>query len=341
MLLSYNRNNPLLVNSEQLLGAYEAADYLGIDLSESLAKFNINASLLVAPTGFLAFHQVADFLEDVATRFDCPQFGFLAGKYQPPLRFGPMSQVLKLCPDVETAINQALKYSMLNSEVSNWQLENEGGYTFLRRQSRVSYSGPLIQAHTMAVTVVFKALKAIIGEGRKITSVSFRHAAPGVSKQYSHFFGCAVDFEQEFDGFVFPEQLLSLPLPDANSELLEIVKSYLDSLNTSVDVEGSLVDRIRRYVKKSLGSNGCNLESAAQHLGLKPRSLQRELVKQGTSFRQILLNIRQEVAEHYLRNSSIALADLAGILGYRNVSAFSRAFKGNCGQSPEYWRREI
>lgn len=340
MPTSYDRHNPLLVNSELLLGTLEAAQELGIDLSESLAKFHIDVGQVETPTGTLAFHQAADFLEDVATRFDCPQFGFLVGKHQPLLRFGPMAQLLKLSPDVESAMNNALSYSLLNSVVSHWQAEREAGYVSFRRQNRVSYDGPLVQLHTLAVTVVFKALRNMIGENRKVTSVSFRHTAPRTSKQYSQFFDCPVDFEQDFDGIVFPEQFLKLPLNTANPDLLHIVKQYLDTLSSELDMEDDLVTKVHLYIKKILGTNACNLEGIAQQLDRRPRSLQRELMKQGFSFRQILLDVRQEVAEHYLRSSKIALVDLADILGYRNVSAFSRAFKSTCGQSPEHWRRQ-
>ena len=104
-------------------------------------------------------------------------------------------------------------------------------------------------------------------------------------------------------------------------------------------MEDDLVSKVHLYVKKNLGTNACNLEGVAERLDRRPRSLQRELMKQGFSFRQVLLDVRRDVAEHYLRSSKIALVDLADILGYRNVSAFSRAFKSSCGQSPEHWRR--
>jgi AraC-like DNA-binding protein len=45
-----------------------------------------------------------------------------------------------------------------------------------------------------------------------------------------------------------------------------------------------------------------------------------------------------EVAEQYLQSSAIPLAELAEILGYRNRSAFSRAFKNSRGESPERWK---
>ena len=68
------------------------------------------------------------------------------------------------------------------------------------------------------------------------------------------------------------------------------------------------------------------------------RTLQRTLAKHEVNFTQLLSEIRMEVAEQYLQDSTISLAELSGLLGYRNRSAFSRAFKRSHGESPEQWR---
>jgi len=68
-------------------------------------------------------------------------------------------------------------------------------------------------------------------------------------------------------------------------------------------------------------------------------SLQRALSEQDVTFKQLLLELRMEVAEHYLQSSALALSDLTEMLGYRNLSAFSRAFKHSHGESPEQWKK--
>jgi AraC-like DNA-binding protein len=71
---------------------------------------------------------------------------------------------------------------------------------------------------------------------------------------------------------------------------------------------------------------------------MHPRTLQRALAKHEVNFTQLLSKTRMEVAEQYLQDSTIPLEELSGILGYRNRSAFSRAFKRSHGESPEQWR---
>ena len=65
---------------------------------------------------------------------------------------------------------------------------------------------------------------------------------------------------------------------------------------------------------------------------------QRALSKHDATFKLLLSKVRMEVAEQYLQSSAIPLAELTGILGYSNRSAFSRAFKNSHGESPEQWK---
>jgi len=336
---SYDPVKPLLLNSETLLGSLEAAAERGIDISSSLSNCGIEARFLKSPSGFMPFHNVVNFLEDVASRFDFPDFGLLVGKHRPALRFGVPIQLAKLSPDLGSAINNAIEYSVLNSQESIWQLKCDGGFAFVMRLDRIIYEGSLVQLHTLAVTLVFRMLTTLCGERLRPSSISFAHSSHGTSRLYEHIFNCPVFFNENFTGIVFPEHYLQLPIKTADAELFVTVQNYLDLVKARTASSDDIPTGAYYCIKKNLGTSICNLEGIAEMLGLHPRTLQRELRKTGVTFRQLLLNVRQEVAEYYLSNSNITLVNLADILGYRNVSALSRAFKSNGGVSPEKWRR--
>lgn len=334
----YDHHNPLLLNSEILLGSLEAAAELDVDLTEPLSHCDIDPGLLESPTGFLAFHKVVYFLEDVAKRYNCPHFGFLVGKHQPPLRFGATAQISKLAPNLQSAIDNGIHYSLLNSEESLWQIKCEAGYAYVTRHNRIAFEDSLVQLHTLAVTLVFKALMTLSDGRLKASYISFAHAKPKTHKLYEKFFNVPIHFDSECDGIVFPEGYLQLAVKTADSELFSIVKSYLDSVNTGYTPNDDIPTKTSYYIKKNIGTAACSIEGISQLLNQHPRTLQRQLKDSGVTFRQLLLDARQEVAEHYLRSSSLSLSALADILGYRNVSAFSRAFKSNSGVSPAQWR---
>lgn len=338
---AYDFHNPLRAASETLLSSREAARDAGIDLTDSLRACGIPPALLASPKGYVPYHQVVNFLNDVAERFDCPEFGFLVGKHQPPLRFGPAGQLPKLCANINQAIEVAIRYGLTTSEVAVWELEREGCYAIIKRRERVAYEGPLVQLHTLAVTVVFKGLKSLGGSDWRTTSISFMHSRPKSATSMEQYFGCPVDFNCAFNGITFPEECLDIPIASADEQLLAVVMSHLDSRKNDYRLDDNLATKTLHHIKQSLGTALCNLESIAQLLDQNPRTLQRELRKHGVTFRSLLSGVRQDVAQHYLRSSDISLIDLADMLGYRNASAFSRAFKNHCGKSPEHWRLQV
>ena len=333
------QNSPLLISSEMLLGCSEAANELGIDLNPILKEHGIESGLLSAPKGFLTHIQVINFLQAVAERFDCHHFGLLVGKHQPPLSFGLLAQVIRLSPDLRTALEKGMLYESFYSQLVGHSLIVEDGYAQFTRWDRRTYPGSAAQLHTIGIVQLYKILKAICGSHWSATSVAFTYPAPREFSQYQQFFNCPVDFHQEFDGIVFPESDLATPIRTADTGLLDILCNHLDTLMAGQEQESDWVNWVYSYLRLKMGTNLCNLESCAQQLDIHPRALQRELSKHEVTFKQLLSATRMEVAEQYLQSSAIPLADLAEILGYRNRSAFSRAFKKSHGESPEQWKK--
>ena len=333
------KDPPYLVNSAILMGCREAARELGRDLDPILREYRIAPGLLTSPEGFLSHYKVINFLETVAERFDCPHFGFLAGKYQAPLQLGPVAQVVRLSPNVQSALHNGMHYAKLYSQVAKHEIVIEDGYAIFIRRDRKPFRGSAVQLHTLGLVQLFKLLKALCGEHWLPTSVSFAHMAPREKERYQRFFNCPVGFDREFDGMVFPESDLARPIETANAELLDIVCAHLDTLLAYEEKEGDVVNWVRNYINRKIGTNLCNLESCAQFFDMHPRALQRDLSSHDATFKQLLSDIRMEVAEHYLQSSALALSDLTEMLGYRNLSAFSRAFKNSHGESPEQWKK--
>jgi AraC-like DNA-binding protein len=340
MTLLSNSDHLMLINCEALLGSLEAADELGIDLDPMLRKHHIKPSLLASPEGYLAHNQVIDFLQDVAEHFDCQHFGFLVGKHQPPLNLGPVKQLLKISPTVYSALTNGLKYQPLYTEQSMWELLTEDGYVDMVRRDKTTYDCSAAQLHTLGIVQMFKIFKALCGNDWQPTSISFAHCAPKEKQQLSRYFDCPLFFDREFDCISFPESDLYRPIEAADDELLKMVRAHLDTLLADIETTDNIVHRAGGFIHCKIGTNLCNLNSCAQYLGIHPRALQRKLATHNYTFKQLLLEVRMDLAKQYLRDSDTAISVLADMLGYQNVSAFSRAFKNSQGLPPELWKKD-
>lgn len=338
---SCNRT-PILVSSEMLLGTREAAQELGIYIDDTLREYQIDPKLLVAPVGYLARTQVIDFLEAVARRFNCPHFGFLVGKHQPPLRLGRLTPIFNLSADIRSAIENTLTYQPLYSEARVHELVVEDGFASMIRWDPGLARGTATQLDTLVIVQIFKIIKTLCGSQWQATSISFSHSAPVQKQEYLRFFGCPVYFDRELEGVIFPERELHRTISTADPELLEIVLAHYDGLMAAREQERDLSDIVAAvggYIRRKLGTNLCNLDSCARFFDLHPRALQRALSEHGSTFKGLLSELRMETALHYLRSSNMPLTELTEMLGYRNPSAFTRAFNNAYGVAPANWKR--
>jgi AraC-like DNA-binding protein len=80
------------------------------------------------------------------------------------------------------------------------------------------------------------------------------------------------------------------------------------------------------------------LHKAASFLGVSTRTLQRRLREEGTTFAELLEEFRRKMSLHLLRDKSLAVYEVAFLLGYSDPSAFYRAFRRWCGSSPYEYR---
>ena len=77
----------------------------------------------------------------------------------------------------------------------------------------------------------------------------------------------------------------------------------------------------------------------AESLHMTPRNMHRKLQKEGTSFKVLLTGIRRELAQQYIQDRSKTLTEISFLLGFSEVSSFSRAYKGWTGQPPSEARQ--
>jgi AraC-like DNA-binding protein len=159
-------------------------------------------------------------------------------------------------------------------------------------------------------------------------------------RPYEDFFGGPVRFDQPSTRVVLSRHDLALPLRGADAALLAVLDAQAQTLLQQVATVGEPVDVWRQALVGLIRSGRTSLADLAHSLHMSPRSLQRRLAEQGQSFQLLLGQTRQQLAEAYLRDPNVELAEVALLLGYSEQSAFTRAFRLWTGQAPLRWRRQ-
>ena len=99
--------------------------------------------------------------------------------------------------------------------------------------------------------------------------------------------------------------------------------------------------RVRAALLELLPSGKASVQAVAQRLAVSPRTLQRRLQDERTSFQQVLDRTREELARHYLRTTSMPGAEISFLLGFEDPNSFVRAFHEWTGQTPEQLRHAL
>lgn len=152
------------------------------------------------------------------------------------------------------------------------------------------------------------------------------------------FFGCPVRFDAERNALVFDVADLDRPFPGHNPELLEILNPVLTAALAEATAAPTISHQIKGALKRLLASGRPEMVEVAREMGMSERTLQRRITEEGTSFRQLMLETRQEVVRHLLTEPSIEIEEIAGLLGYEDTNSFYRAFRTWEGTTPARWR---
>jgi AraC-like DNA-binding protein len=180
-------------------------------------------------------------------------------------------------------------------------------------------------------------MRGLLGSAWNPSRVHWVHSAPAELDPYRRVFRARMLFGQDINCLAFPLNELSRPLEHSNPDLRRLLERHLMELKAGVAEQ--LDEQVRKVIRGCLSSQDCSIEEVAAILSVAPRTLQRQLRKRGTSFSKLLEDVRNRSACRHLTESELSLTQLAAILGYSELSAFSRAFHRWHGQSPQAWQR--
>ncbi|HSQ68489.1 MAG TPA: helix-turn-helix domain-containing protein, partial [Steroidobacteraceae bacterium] len=193
------------------------------------------------------------------------------------------------------------------------------------------------QINELSMLLGQRLLELLLGEHYRALAVHFTNPAPPELAQLRHAFGKALEFDMPINRFVLHGTELTRQVPYADPALRRLIADYIDY--SRQDAAVPLIDRVNRAVRTLLPSGRCSLVTVSDHLGLAPRSLQRELKQRGTGFRELLETQQRQIAERLLANPSLPLLRVASMSGFSEQSTFNRAFARWTGGPPGRWRR--
>ncbi|WP_048995867.1 AraC family transcriptional regulator [Burkholderia multivorans] len=151
------------------------------------------------------------------------------------------------------------------------------------------------------------------------------------------FFGCPLKFRAKRDALIFDDRILETPFVTHNADLLHALLPILDEQVAKKRGNGFL-DEVRKALAKRMSGERPSADKVAHELATSARTLQRRLGALGTSYQQVLDEVRRDTARRLLCTTSIEIAEIAFLLGFEELNSFTRAFRNWEGKTPKQWR---
>ena len=230
-----------------------------------------------------------------------------------------------------------MRYNRFLSHNQDYEFRETGtDFRFILHRSEEPYKFP-DEDYDASFSVLMTLCQEIYGREFAPLRVDLVRQAPDCAAQFRERFSAPVVFGAEHNVFYMSREVVLKQLPTANAELArvneDVVRNYLDQVR-----EGSLSRRVKTHLIEQLPSGRVTQESIASALHMSPRTLQRRLQEESTSYKLLLTETRQELATRYMTQSSSQVSEVAYLLGFSEVGNFTRAFKRWTGVAPSEYR---
>ncbi|MDJ0757514.1 MAG: AraC family transcriptional regulator ligand-binding domain-containing protein [Ardenticatenaceae bacterium] len=165
------------------------------------------------------------------------------------------------------------------------------------------------------------------------------HTTVAVPEQavYEEYFGVGLT-RSTFNGVTFSAQDAQRPFLTASDAMWSIFEPQLNQRMQDLAQNATFTEKVRACLVEILASGQYNVDDVASRLAVSRRTLQRHLRNEGTNFQQVLDDLREELARHYLAKSAYSSGQIGFLLGYEDPNSFYRAFRSWTGQTPEVVR---
>lgn len=185
------------------------------------------------------------------------------------------------------------------------------------------------------IAIIALRVREQLGKQIKPSFVEFTFPVPRALQAYTDLFGQNVKFSTGHNRIGYSLALLHEPLPkrsvNAGIGNCEVLRAAGE--------RAAIPQHVAAFLRGAMQRGEASEIDVCRALNIGRRTLQRELLNAGTSFRRLLEDERRRAAEYYLTTTDLSLLAISGLLGYSEQSAFSRACRGWFGKTPSAIRR--
>ena len=268
-----------------------------------------------------------------------PYFGLKGAEYSRPAHLGALGFAWLASSSLRTAFQRLSRYARVIQEKLTIELDEDDDFFYVRMDAHMPLLNKRIRENGQMAAVT-RFSRVIAGNNFNPAKICFKQSEPEDSGYYYELFRCPLEFNAQATTFIIRLEDVDKRLTGSNDQLAKlnehIVVKYL-----AHSEKNDIVNRVKAAVIDGLANGQVTETLIAEEMYTTPRNLHRKLQKEDTSFKTLLTEVRKELAQQYIQDRSKTLTEISFMLGFSEVSSFSRAFKGWTGRPPSEARQGV
>lgn len=349
-------STPSYVLSSAANGVANVITDLGGDPDRVFGSVGVDPDGLDDPLSEIELRSYCRLLGEAAAQTQHENFGLTFGRDFVPPRLGAIGYLTISAPTMRSAVQSLCSYFPAHQRQTLLEVRNVQDNLAIVYEV-LDESIDRRQDAEFSIAVFWHMFRHCLPASWAPLEVNFSHPARGDKEEYERLFQAPVYFNQKTNNFLFRKTDLDHHVPTRDPLLYNIMLGLLrdrrpaaartrvrpsdTNVHNAFLSDTELVNRVREVVAEQLHNGGPSLGDAARELFLSSTTLYRRLKRLGLSFHAIVVALRRELALEYMRDDALSLTQIALLLGYSELSAFSRAFSQWTGTSPAQYRRTL
>jgi len=323
----------LFIRSAPLIGFRQTVCELGGDPEELIKMVGLDSMVLDDPEMIIPRDTVSRLFNLTAEKTGCEYFGILLSKHLDMSVLGPFGLLVQHSNTVGDALHLLIQHASIRFQGAELGLQVEGELaSFYNHFNTIDEN---VQGMMVSAGLAFTLMKSLCGENFRPVEYHTTFERPEFANILIQHLKAPIRFSQERNQIVFKASDLNTKIPKKFGNF----ERYLHPLIEEGErMPEDIVNHTEYLIRMLLPEGKCSLENISALLYTSDRNLQRNLKARGTSFRQLVDRIRKSIAQQQLRHSNLSNSQLAYMLGYTELSTFTRSFKRWFGVAPSKWR---
>ena len=317
----------------------DACAALGVDTDAVLAAAEIDDTVVSDPEGRVSLDQMRTFWSEAVRQSGDPAIGLHAAQHLSHGHNGLIDYLWGYASTIGEGIGLMMRYLPI---MNNWivsTIDLDAEYATLTIDV-VWHDIPRTSAEYVFAMQVVRG-RAVWQVDWTPALIRFEFPAPRPPEpvgEHARVFGCGVEFGADATQMIVDRAVWDTAVTTADPKLIAFLRGQADEILQHLPSASGLVNDVRESVRARLTEPDHSIEHVAAPLGMSPRTLQRRLADEDTSYATIVDDVRLQTAKQALADPKNSLADIAFLVGFEEQSSFSRAFKRWTGTSPSEHR---